>query len=67
MGPKAQQDPKFAAKVRADPNLITFGGGIPLKVGNEIVGAIGVGGAEPGGHDEECGLKGLAAIKDQLK
>jgi len=23
--------------------------------------------AEPGGHDEECGMIGIAKIKDQLK
>jgi uncharacterized protein GlcG (DUF336 family) len=64
---KGQQDADFAAKVKADPNLMAFKGGIPLKSGSRIIGAIGVSGAEPGGHDEECGLKGVAAIKDQLK
>lgn len=64
---KAQQDIAVADKVKADPNLVAFGGGIPLKVGDEIIGAIGVSGAEPGGHDEECGLIGLEKIKGQLK
>jgi len=64
---RAAQDPNFAATIKADPNLIAFKGGIPLKVGNDIVGAIGVSGAEPGGHDEECGMVGIASIKDQLK
>ena len=64
---KAQQDPAFAAQIKANPNLIAFKGGIPLKVGDEVIGAIGVSGAEPGSHDEECGLKGLAAIQGQLK
>jgi uncharacterized protein GlcG (DUF336 family) len=63
---KGQQDADFAAKIKADPNLMAFKGGIPLKTGGQIVGAIGVSGAEPGGHDEECALKGVAAIKDQL-
>jgi uncharacterized protein GlcG (DUF336 family) len=58
---KAQQDPAFAAQIKADPNLIAFKGGIPLKAGAEIIGAIGVSGAEPGSHDEECALKGLEA------
>ena len=58
---KAQQDPAFAAHVKADPNLIAFKGGVPLKEGAEVIGAIGVSGAEPGSHDEECALKGLAA------
>jgi uncharacterized protein GlcG (DUF336 family) len=64
---KGQQDADFAAKVKADPTLMAFKGGIPLKSGVQIIGAIGVSGAEPGGHDEECGHKGVAAIKDQLK
>ena len=64
---KAQQDPEVAARIKADPNLVAFGGGIPLKVGDEIIGAIGVSGAEPGGHDQECGLIGLEKIRGQLK
>ena len=67
---RAAQDPHFAATIKADPNLIAFKGGIPLKSGNGIIGAIGaigVSGAEPGGHDEECGMIGIAKIKDQLK
>jgi len=64
---KGQQDAEFSARIKADPNLMAFKGGIPLKAGGQIIGAIGVSGAEPGGHDDECGLKGVAAIKDQLK
>lgn len=64
---KAQDDADVAAKVKADPNLQAFSGGLLLKVGDKIIGAIGVSGAEPGGHDEECGLAGLAKIKDDLK
>lgn len=59
---KTQQDPAFAAQIKADPNQIAFKGGIPLKAGTEVIGAIGVSGAEPGSHDEECGLKGLEAV-----
>lgn len=64
---RAVRDPQFAATIKADPNLIAFKGGIPLKAGNDIIGAIGVSGAEPGGHGEECGMIGVAKIKDQLK
>ncbi|MBW3694992.1 heme-binding protein [Vibrio sp. T187] len=46
-----------------DDNLLLLAGGIPLKINNQIVGAIGVGGA-PGGHlDVECAE---AAIKKVL-
>jgi len=64
---KAQTDPAFAAQIRADPNLMAFKGGLPLFQGGKLVGAIGVSGAEPGGHDEECGLIGYNAIKSQLQ
>jgi uncharacterized protein GlcG (DUF336 family) len=62
---KGQQDPEFAAKIKADPNLMAYSGGILLKSGDDIIGAIGVSGSEPGHHDEECGLKGLAKAKGE--
>ena len=65
--PKAQQDAATAAKVRANPNLVAYSGGILLKAGDTPIGAIGVSGAEPGGHDEECALIGFEKIRDQLK
>ena len=64
---KAQQDPQLAARIEADPNLMAFSGGLLLKAGDEIIGAIGVSGAEPGGHDEECGLIGWRRIKGRLR
>jgi len=64
---KAQMDPNFAATIKADPNLMAFHGGLLLKAGTEVIGAIGVSGAEPGGHDDECGMIGLNKIKDRLK
>jgi uncharacterized protein GlcG (DUF336 family) len=64
---QAQKDPAFAAKIKADPNLMAFHGGLLLEVGAEVIGAIGVSGAEPGGHDDECGTIGLNRIKDRLK
>ena len=64
---KAQQDAEFAAKIKSDPNLVAYSGGLLLKVGDDIIGAIGVSGAEPGHHDEECGLLGLEKIKNDLK
>jgi uncharacterized protein GlcG (DUF336 family) len=64
---RTEQDPEFAGKIRADSNLVAFKGGIPLKTASGIIGAIGVSGAEPGGHDEECGMMGLSKIRDQLK
>ena len=64
---KAQTDPAFAAKIHADPNLMAFKGGLPLMEDGQVVGAIGVSGAEPGGHDEECAMIGYNAIKSRLR
>lgn len=45
-----------------DLRLVILGGGLPIKIGNALVGGIGVGGA-PGGHlDEACAKAGVAAI-----
>ena len=49
------------------PGFLLVGGGVPVKVGNEVIGAVGVGGA-PGGHlDEQCAVAGIDKVKDQLK
>jgi len=64
---RAAQDPHFAATIKADPNLIAFKGGIPLKAGNGIIGAIGVSGAEPSAVDEKCANAGLDKVKNLLK
>ncbi|KGG88782.1 hypothetical protein P245_17860 [Comamonas thiooxydans] len=49
------------------PGFLVLGGGVPLKNGNETLGAIGVAGA-PGGHlDEACVHKAITALKDQLQ
>jgi uncharacterized protein GlcG (DUF336 family) len=55
------------ARIKADPNLLTFAGGMVLKAGDEIIGAVGVSGAEPSAKDEECGLVGIGKIQDRLK
>ncbi|MGH6637714.1 MAG: GlcG/HbpS family heme-binding protein [Polaromonas sp.] len=62
----AQKNPG-AANLTDIPGFLLLGGGVPVKVGNEVIGAVGVGGA-PGGHlDEQCALAALDKIKDQLK
>ena len=45
----------------ATPRLIVFGGGLPLKAGDDWIGGIGVSGASET-EDEECARAGLAAI-----
>ena len=46
--------------------FILLGGGMPIRAGNEVIGAIGVGGA-PGGHlDDQCAQAGIDKIKEKL-
>ncbi len=43
-------------------NMLLLGGGLPIEIGGEVVGGIGVGGA-PGGHlDAACAQAGLESI-----
>lgn len=61
-----QKNPAAATLVHI-PGFLIVGGGVPVKVGNEVIGAVGVGGA-PGGHlDEQCAMAALEKVKDQLK
>ena len=62
----AQKNPA-AANVALIPGFLLLGGGVPVKVGNDVIGAIGVGGA-PGGHlDEQCAVAALEKAKEWLK
>lgn len=62
----AQKNPAAANLVNI-PGYLLLGGGVPVKVGNEVIGAVGIGGA-PGGHlDEQCAMVALDKVKDQLK
>ncbi|GAA4425567.1 heme-binding protein [Acidovorax lacteus] len=62
----AQKNPAAANLVHI-PGYLLLGGGVPVRVGTEVIGAVGVGGA-PGGHlDEQCALAALAKVQDLLK
>ena len=62
----AQKNPA-AANLVYIPGFLLVGGGVPIKVGTETIGAVGIGGA-PGGHlDEQCAMVALDKVKDQLK
>ena len=62
----AQKNPA-AANLVYIPCYLLLGGGVPVKVGNEVIGAVGIGGA-PGGHlDEQCAMAALEKVKDSLK
>jgi uncharacterized protein GlcG (DUF336 family) len=70
---KMKTDQALAAKVNADTALFVRPGGLPLMVGNDVIGAIGVGGAStlngvPGGErDAACAKAGIEKIKARLK
>ena len=62
----AQANPAGANVVYL-PGFLLLGGGVPIKVGNETIGAVGVGGA-PGGHlDEQCANAAIDKVKTQLQ
>ena len=46
---------------------IAMGGGLPIKVGNEVIGAISISGAPGWPKDEECAAAGIAAVASMLK
>lgn len=55
-----------AAQMAAIDGFLVLGGGVPIKVGDEVIGAVGVGGA-PGGHlDEADAQQGIARVQVKL-
>jgi uncharacterized protein GlcG (DUF336 family) len=49
------------------PHLLLLGGGVVIKVGDEVLGAIGAAGAPGANLDEACARAGLDKIKDLLR
>jgi uncharacterized protein GlcG (DUF336 family) len=45
--------------------VLSLGGGLPIKVGNEVIGAVGVSGSP--GKDDVCSQAGIDKVADQLK
>ena len=43
------------------PRLVVFGGGIPVELDGEVIGAIGVSGGSVE-EDERCAVAGLQAV-----
>jgi len=65
----------LAERVKADPtlplihlsNIIALQGALPIKIGDETIGAAGASGAPGGEKDEACIKAGLDKVADQLK
>ena len=54
--------PTLQALRDMNDNILILGGGLPIEIGGDVVGGIGVGGA-PGAHlDDACAQAGLDAI-----
>jgi uncharacterized protein GlcG (DUF336 family) len=47
------------------PNVIAIDGGLPIKVGNDVIGGAGASGSP--GVDEQCVQAGFDKVADQLK
>jgi uncharacterized protein GlcG (DUF336 family) len=63
---KKLQDPNSVAHQQVTlPSIIAIDGGVPIKVGNDVIGAAGVSGSP--GVDSECVNAGIDKVKDQLQ
>ncbi|MCU1305907.1 MAG: hypothetical protein JWN45_602, partial [Acidobacteriaceae bacterium] len=59
-----QSDPSLLAGMPTIPRLAAWGGGFPIKVNGEVVGAIGVSGAPLVQNDVDCASAALALVAD---
>lgn len=60
-------DRELAAKFAANPNYAPRAGGVLLKAGDEVIGAIGVGGARGSENDEACALAAIEKVQARLR
>lgn len=56
----------YAANMSYLPGFLLLAGGVPVKSGDQVIGAIGVGGAPNGHQDEACAHEGLKSIETEL-
>jgi uncharacterized protein GlcG (DUF336 family) len=66
---------RFADQVKGNPNAAQFfltnfvaaQGALPIMVGNDVIGAIGISGAPGGDKDEVCAKAGIDKVAAQLR
>ena len=66
---------EFAQRVKDNPTsgavhlsgIVAAQGALPIKIGDEVIGAAGVSGAPGGEKDEACVKAGIDKVADQLK
>lgn len=56
-----------AAGLADIPGFLVLAGGVPIKVGKDTIGAIGVAGAPGGNLDEACANKAIEKVGTRLK
>jgi len=62
---KHTMDPAYAAQ-RDVADILALGGGVPIMVGNEIIGGVGSSGSSQE-QDDACAKAGVAKVADLLK
>ena len=62
---KRTEDPKYAAQ-RDVADILALGGGAPVNIGNETIGAIASSGSTQE-QDDACAKAGIAKVADSLK
>lgn len=60
----ADNDPVVRQQVTL-PNVIAIPGGVPIKVGEDVIGGVGLSGSP--GKDDECVAVGMEKVAEQLK
>ncbi len=61
-----QGDPSLLAGIPSLSRVAAWGGGFPIKVDGEVVGAIGVSGAPTVQNDVDCARAALALVSDAV-
>ena len=56
-----------ALLLRQISGVVAIGGGVPIKIGNETIGAVGIGGSHDPGTDEAFANAGIEKIAAQLR
>lgn len=63
---RAKADSTLASAISVSPNFNVRAGGVLLKANDQVIGAVGVGGARGSENDEACALAGIEAIQKEL-
>ncbi len=62
---RLKENPQFAGVFLT--NVIATEGALPIAVGDDVIGAVGVSGAPGGDKDAACAKSGIDKVADQLK